>query len=68
MKQTADEERLRQVLKTAIREVLDERKEMLRDLIEETLEDIALVRAIENGRRTEEVGRSEVFSLLEGER
>jgi hypothetical protein len=38
----------------------------LRDLVEETLEDIALARAIEQGQRSEEVSRSEVFSILEG--
>jgi hypothetical protein len=47
-------------------EVLEERKDLLRDAIEETLEDIALARAIEEGRRTEEVSRGEVLSLLEG--
>lgn len=61
-----DDERLKKVLKTAIVEVLEERKDILRDLIEETLEDIALARAIEQGQRTDEVSRNEVFSLLEG--
>ena len=61
-----DDERLKDLLKTAILEVLEERKDILRDLIEETLEDIALARAIEQGQGTQEVGRSEVFSILEG--
>jgi hypothetical protein len=61
-----EDERLKALLKTALLEVLEERKDLLRDLIEETLDDIALARAIEAGQRTEEVSRSEVFSLLEG--
>ena len=63
-----DDEKLKNLFKTAVLEVLEERKEFLRDLIEETMEDIALARAIEEGQRTNEVSRSEVISLLEGER
>lgn len=61
-----DDERLKALFKTALLEVLEERKDILRDLIEETLEDIALARAIEQGQRTKEVSPSEVISLLEG--
>jgi hypothetical protein len=61
-----DDEKLKALFKTALLEVLEERKDILRDLIEETLEDIALARAIEQGQRAEEVSRSEVFSILEG--
>jgi hypothetical protein len=61
-----DDKRLKDLFKTAVLEVLEERKEFLRDLIEETMEDIALARAIEQGQRTEEVSRGEVISLLEG--
>jgi len=63
-----DEEKLKELLKTALVEVLEERKEVLRDLIEEALEDIALARAIEQGQRTQDASRSEVFSVLEGGR
>jgi len=61
-----DDERLKQPLKTALLEVLEERKEILQELIEEPWEDIALVRAIEQGQGTEEINRREVFSILEG--
>ncbi len=61
-----DDARLKALFKTALVEVLEERKDLLRDAIEETLEDIAMARAIEEGRRTEEVSRGEVLSLLEG--
>src|SRR2546425_4786426 len=47
----SDDERLKDLFKTALLEVLEERKDILRDLIEETLEDIALARAIEQGQR-----------------
>jgi uncharacterized protein YjiS (DUF1127 family) len=61
-----DDERLKGLFKSALVEVLEERKDLLRDLIEETLEDIGLTRAVEQGQRTEEASRSEAFSILEG--
>lgn len=63
---SSDDRRLKELFKTALLEVLEERKDILRDLIEESLEDIALARAIEQGQRTKEVGRGEVSSLLRG--
>jgi hypothetical protein len=57
---------LKALFKAALTEVPEERKDLLRDVIEETLEDIALVRAIEAGQHTEEVSRTDVFSVLEG--
>lgn len=62
----SEDERLKALFKAALLEVLEERKDLLREVIEETLEDIALARAIEEGQRTEEASRKEVFSLLEG--
>jgi hypothetical protein len=65
---SVDEGRLKDLLKTAIVEVLEERKDLVRDLLEEVLGDIALVRAIEAGEQTGTVGRDrdEVFRSLEG--
>jgi hypothetical protein len=63
-----EDERLKALFKTALLEVLEERKDLLREVIEETLEDIAVARAVEAGQRTEEVSRSQVFSLLGGGR
>ncbi len=61
-----DDDQLKELFKTAVLEVLEERKDILRELIEEALQDIALVRASEHGRGTEDVARGEVFSILEG--
>jgi hypothetical protein len=59
-----DDARLKQLFKTALLEVLEERKDLLREAMEEALEDIALSRAIEAGQRTTDAGQSEVFSVL----
>jgi hypothetical protein len=59
-----DEDRLKELLKTAIVEVLEERRELVRDVFEEALEDVALVRAIEEGEQSPLISRDEVFKLL----
>ena len=66
MNTTLDETHLKKLFKTAMAEVLEENRELLREVIEEALEDIALARAIEEGLKTESVPRDEVFSVLEG--
>jgi hypothetical protein len=59
-------EQLKDIVKAALIEVLEERQELLRDAINRALEDIALARAIEEGNETELINRSEVFGILEG--
>ena len=60
-----DESKLKEALKSAIVEVLEERKDLLREVLEEALEDIALAHAIEEGEQSEPVTRAEVFKALE---
>ena len=64
--QLTDEERLKEVVKSAIVEVLEERKDLVREVIEEPLEDAALARAIEEGDRTVMVNREEILRTLDG--
>lgn len=63
-----EEVRLKDLLKTAIIEVFEERKDLLRDVLQEALEDMALARAIEEGAGGVTVSRDEVFAVLEGSR
>jgi len=60
-----DEAKLKEVLKSAIVEILEERKDLMREILEEALEDIALARAIEEGEQSELVTRDKVVSALE---
>ena len=63
-----DEQRLKDLLKSAVIEVLEERRDLLLDvLFEEAAEDAALARGIEEGERTDVVSRSEVFQTLDAE-
>ena len=61
-----DEDQLKELLKAAIVEVLEERRELLRDLVEEALEHMAFARAIEEGETTELINRGEILEILEG--
>ena len=59
-----DEAKLKEAMKSAIVEILEERKDLVREVLEEALEDIALARAIEEGDESELVTREEVFNAL----
>lgn len=61
----ADEEKLKDVVKTAVIEVFEERRDWLEDLIGEALLDIGLGYAIQEGEQTPTVSRDEVFKVLE---
>jgi hypothetical protein len=59
-----DETRLKALLKEALVEVLDQRREWFSALLIEALEDLALIQAIKEGEQTEVVSRDEIFALL----
>ena len=61
-----DENQLTEVLKTALVEVLEERSDLLRDVMAEIIEDVALARAIQEGEESEPVSREEIFRILDG--
>jgi len=52
-----DEERLKEVLKQAPVEVLEEKRDLLYDLLTQALEDLALAKATEEGEGTNLVAR-----------
>jgi len=62
-----NEDQLKQVIKTAILEAFDERRDFFYDLIEEVVEDLALASAIKEGETTEPIAREDVFQILEGQ-
>ena len=66
METPVDEGRLKELLKAAIVEVLEERRDLLRDIVDEAIEDAALARAIEEGETTPAIERHDVFELFEG--
>jgi hypothetical protein len=65
MTTSIDEAKLKDLLKSALAEVLEERREFVKEIIEEAMEDIALARAINEGVGTDTVSRQGVFTILE---
>jgi hypothetical protein len=59
-------DKLKQAVKEALIETLNEKRDLLRGIMAEALEDFALVEAIKEGEQTELVSRESVFNLLEG--
>jgi hypothetical protein len=60
-----EEHRLKGLLKTAVTEVLVERQDLLRDALRESLEDMAIIRAIQLGEKSPIVTRKKVFRRLQ---
>ena len=67
MEAAMDEAKLKQLVKEALTEILDERREILSEVIVEALEDVAMIRAIQEGENTPLAPREDVLRLLEGE-
>ena len=57
---------LRPLLKELLREMFTQERDLLAELIYEVLEDVAMARAIAEGKDSENVERDEIFALLEG--
>ena len=61
---TLDDNKLKDALKQAIRELIQEDQKMISNLIVEVIEDIAFENAIKEGETSETVNRDEIFNLL----
>ena len=59
-----EERRLKTLLKDAVTEVLEERQDILRAAVQESLEDAAMLRAIQAGEKSKPVSRSKIFQRL----
>jgi hypothetical protein len=62
---TLDSDQLKELLKLAIAELIRENRQEVSEFLTEIIEDIAMERAIEEGKDTEVVSREEIFSILE---
>ena len=59
-----EERRLKGILKSAVAEVLAEHRDLLRDAVRESLEDVALIRAIQQGEKSPLTTRRKIFQRL----
>jgi hypothetical protein len=60
------EKKLRSIVKSALTDAFKDNRELMHDIVQEALEDIAITRAIEQGLATKSVPRKKVFAILEG--
>lgn len=63
-----DDAKLKNLMKSAFGEALEENRELVGEIVGEAIEEIALARAVEQGLKTKPIPRAQVFSLLEGKR
>lgn len=63
---TTDNDKLKELFKQAIIEAMEEKKDVVHDLLLEAMEDLAMIHAIQEGEDTEPASREEVFEILEG--
>ena len=66
MQTLIDDGKLKQLLKEAFMEAFEEKKNVFHDVIVEAMEDIALVRAIQEGESSKTVAKKEIYNILEG--
>jgi dsDNA-binding SOS-regulon protein len=62
---TLNPDQLKEILKSAIIELLRDNREEVSEFLAEIIEDVAMERAIVEGETTELVSRESIFQLLE---
>ena len=60
-----EERRVKQMLKAAVTEVLAERQDLLQDALRESLEDMAIIRAIQLGEKSPLISHKKVLRRLQ---
>ena len=66
MKTLIDDRKIKDLFKQAIIEAIEEKKEVVHDLLVEVMEDIAMIRAIQDGENSGPASRDDIFQILEG--
>jgi hypothetical protein len=67
MQTLIDDSKLKQLLKDAFIEAIEEKRNVFYELIVDAIEDIAIGRAIREGEDSKTVSNQEIFSILEGQ-
>ena len=61
-----DSGKLKEIFKQAIIEAIEEKKDVVHDLLVDAMEDLAMIHAIQEGENSGQASRNEVFDILEG--
>jgi hypothetical protein len=59
------DQEIKRLLEEVILKLFTEKREILKEILEEVIEDIALSKAIEEGRKSEFVSKEEIMSIIE---
>ena len=62
-----DESKLKELMKQALVEILEDRKDVIHEILSDVIEDIAFAHAIKEGEATEAVGKQEILDILQGQ-
>ena len=62
---STEDEKLKELVKAALIDVLEERRDFVKGILVEAIEDMALDKAITQGLTSDPISRDEVFELLE---
>lgn len=62
---SVDEEKLKDLLRETLVEVIEQKRGMFHDVVAEAIEDIILTNAIKEGESTESTSREDVFEIIE---
>ncbi|MEZ0397240.1 MAG: hypothetical protein ABWK53_12530 [Anaerolineales bacterium] len=63
---TLDEQQFKALLKEALVELFEERRDVFAAMVAEALEEMALARAIRDGRKNDFVSKEEIDAILAG--
>jgi len=66
METLVDDNKLKDLMKQAIIEAIEEKRETVHDLLVEAMEDVAMIHAIQEGEDSGAASRKDVFQALEG--
>jgi hypothetical protein len=62
---SGEDEKFKELVKAALIDVLEERRDFVKGILVEAIEDLALEKAITQGLTSDPISRDEVFELLE---
>jgi len=65
MEDLTDSAKLKDLFKQAIIQAMDEKRDLVHDLLVEAMEDLAMMRAIQQGEDSAPASQEEVFHILE---
>ena len=58
---------LKSILEDVLLKIMTERRELFKEILEEVIEDIALSKAIDEGRKSDFVSRDRIMEILSSE-